>query len=223
MIKAGRLLILLFIVILCQPRLLLSQTNPLIKFRNYGIADGLSMSTVFDIQQTPDGYMWFATENGLNRFDGYSFKVFKRISGNENSLLNNYITALELDGNGDLWIGSNSGEICIYDISRSEIVRLKGFNNLVSKNPARILDLKYDKRGQMWIATEGAGLYKYDDYSKKYEHFNTKNSKLNADNISCIQIHDKQNIWVGTTNGLNYIHYNSNEVSGENYLKNNTS
>jgi ligand-binding sensor domain-containing protein len=219
MTKAGRLSILFFILAIVGIIPAMSQSNSLIKFRNYGIGDGLSMSTVFDIAQTPNGYMWFATGDGLNRFDGYSFKVFKRISGKENSLVDNYVTALEVDANGDLWIGSNSGEICIYDISRSEIIRLKGFNNLTSKTDAKILDLKYDQRGQMWIATEGAGLYKYDVYSKKYEHFNTDNSALNSDNIVCVEIHDKQNVWVGTTNGLNYIHFNSNEVAGEDYLQ----
>ncbi|MGL5920188.1 MAG: ligand-binding sensor domain-containing protein, partial [Bacteroidales bacterium] len=83
--------------------------NSYLSFSNLTIKDGLSQSTVFDITQDKTGYIWFATADGLNRFDGYNFTVFRSGSDSINSLQSNFIRSLKVDSLNNLWIGSKLG------------------------------------------------------------------------------------------------------------------
>ena len=73
------------------------------------IRDGLSQNTVYDILQDKAGFMWFGTKDGLNRYDGSSFKIFKYDRTDEYSLGNNYILALYEDVEGNIWVGTDMG------------------------------------------------------------------------------------------------------------------
>ena len=85
--------------------------NTLAAFQHYGIEEGLSQSVVFNIQQDQQGFMWFATQDGLNRFDGNHFEVFKTSTKNTNSLTNNYIYPLLLSSQNQLFIGTRHGGV----------------------------------------------------------------------------------------------------------------
>ncbi|CAM3850695.1 hypothetical protein PMAG_a2639 [Pseudoalteromonas mariniglutinosa NCIMB 1770] len=85
--------------------------NTLAAFQHYGIEEGLSQSVVFNIQQDQQGFMWFATQDGLNRFDGNQFEVFKTSAKSNNSLSNNYIYPLLLDSQNQLFIGTRHGGV----------------------------------------------------------------------------------------------------------------
>ena len=78
--------------------------KPSIQFTHLNVEDGLSQSTVFSIIQDRDGFMWFGTEDGLNRYDGYNFHIFKTDLSDTNSLISNFVTALHQDKNGFIWI-----------------------------------------------------------------------------------------------------------------------
>ena len=78
-------------------------------FRSYQVEKGLSNNTVTCSLQDKRGFMWFGTKDGLNRFDGLSFKVFRQITGDSNSLGNNSITRLLQDKQGVLWVGTERG------------------------------------------------------------------------------------------------------------------
>lgn len=80
-------------------------------FRTLDIRNGLSQNTVNAIIQDRHGFMWFGTKDGLNRFDGLSFRVFKR---EETNLGNNFVTALYEDEKGNIWVGTDAG-VYIYD------------------------------------------------------------------------------------------------------------
>lgn len=91
--------------------ILLKFNNALAAFEHYTIEDGLSQSVVFSIEQDELGFMWFATQDGLNRFDGERFEVFKASDKNSNSLANNYIYPLSLDNQNQLFIGTRYGGV----------------------------------------------------------------------------------------------------------------
>ena len=79
------------------------------RFIHYEVENGLSSNTVRSITQDSQGFMWFGTENGLNRFDGYNFKIFKNIVGDSTSIGNNYIYSLLEDSDKTFWVGTDEG------------------------------------------------------------------------------------------------------------------
>lgn len=82
------------------------------------ILDGLSNNSVTTIYQDQDGYMWFGTYDGLNRYDGYTFKVFRNEINQENSLSNNTVYTLDGDSKRHIWIGGNKGA-SVYDKTKA--------------------------------------------------------------------------------------------------------
>ena len=125
-------------------------------FRSYQIEDGLSNNSVWAVMQDSEGYMWFGTNDGLNRFDGQSFKVFRKTKNVANSIGNNFIHCLKEDSQGRFLIGTKGG-LYIYN---------KGFENFthVVLAPKNGLDVSVnaimeDPDGNIWLATEGFGLY----------------------------------------------------------------
>src|SRR5215210_8582869 len=89
-----------------------------------GIDQGLSNNAVTSIYQDHYGFMWFVTYDGLNRYDGYEFKIFRNIIGNLNSLNSNNINCLEGDRFHNVWIGSQKG-LVVYDQQKSIFHALK--------------------------------------------------------------------------------------------------
>ncbi len=77
--------------------------------------DGLSMSTINSIMQDSQGYVWLATEAGLNRYDGYSVRQFRRERGNEHGLASDYVWSIAEDAHGDLWLATDGGGVARWD------------------------------------------------------------------------------------------------------------
>jgi len=86
-----------------------------IRFEQLSLDNGLSQSAVNVILQDRQGFLWVGTEDGLNRYDGYNFKVYKPDSDNPNSLSDRWITSLAEDAQGYLWVGTRLGGLNRYD------------------------------------------------------------------------------------------------------------
>src|ERR1700722_2126761 len=80
-------------------------------FEHLTMRDGLSMSTINSILQDSQGYVWLATEAGLNRYDGYSVRQFRRERGNEHALASDYVWSIAEDSHGDLWLAADGGGV----------------------------------------------------------------------------------------------------------------
>lgn len=80
-----------------------------IRFRNFSVSSGLSQNTITSITQDKAGFMWFGTQDGLNRFDGYNFRVFRNSESDSNTLSNNYIISLTIDSAGFIWASTTNG------------------------------------------------------------------------------------------------------------------
>lgn len=167
-------------------------------FKHITIENGLSQNTVLSILQDSKGFMWFGTKDGLNRYDGNSFKIFKRDTG-ANSIGNNTIWALLEDNIGRIWIGTDKG-IYIYVAEQESFSKfiLKSDKGLELNDP--VLDLKKDNKGNIWIST--SRLYRYNPAK------NTLIDLLPTDTESVIKpiprsimIDDDEVVWVSMLNG----------------------
>ena len=94
---------------------LLSGQNQSVRFNHLDVEDGLPENTIRAILQDSEGFMWFATWNGLCRYDGYEFKVYKHINGDSTSLQVSKITCLLEDQEKRLWVGTYGGGLSLYN------------------------------------------------------------------------------------------------------------
>ena len=177
-----------------------------IRFENYGIRDGLSHSTVFSVCQDNDGFIWFATPDGLNRFDGYHFKVFGSIPDDSTSLSSNNISCLLPDKTGMIYVGTWGGGLNVFNPAIGKVVNTLHYEprkNSISDN--RIQTIYQDKDGNLWLGTYRGGL---NFYNPSTEHFTVySHSEDNPNSISDNRIwnivQDKMNyLWIATGNGL---------------------
>ena len=97
-----------------------------ISFKNISIEEGLSQATVETIIQDKKGYIWIGTNDGLNRYNGYDFKVFRQDKNTSKSLVNNYIVDLKEDTKGNIWVGTANGVSKIINYGEDIINYLPG-------------------------------------------------------------------------------------------------
>lgn len=127
-------------------------------FRTMDIRDGLSQNTVYQILQDRKGFMWFGTKDGLNRYDGLSFRVYKK----ENSTLEkNFITALYEDSRGYIWIGTDGG-VFIYDPVLDSFTAFNKASDTGSVIRDCVTMIGSDENERIWLSVENQGLFCYD-------------------------------------------------------------
>ncbi|NJC97296.1 MAG: GAF domain-containing protein [Anaerolineae bacterium] len=178
--------------------------NCILRFDHIGIEQGLSQSSVRIIFQDSIGFLWFGTEDGLNRYDGYSFKTYKPDPDSSNSLSDRWITSIVEDRDGYLWIGTRHGGLNRYD-PRSE--SFTQFRNIDS-DPTSLVDdhvnvLYLDRDDNLWVGTP-KGLDLYDRTGAHFTHFSynpTKPESLTGKNITVIYQDSRGRYWIGTTAG----------------------
>ncbi len=170
-----------------------------IQFSTYSLEDGLSQSFVTGIVQDELGFIWISTQDGINRYDGYGFKIFKNQPDNPNSIPNNYIHFLTLDDFDNLWFGTNRGigkmNPKTYDIQRINRTTFSDLQGYIFN------DLSFDPEGNLWALTEKNGINKIDLKSKKTESIT---SVLGNTRMSSIFIDEEGVLWVGTETGQTY-------------------
>jgi len=181
--------------------LIAQQSN--IKFTHITTDNGLSQSNVMSILQDKYGFLWFGTFDGLNRYDGYGFTIFKPDLKDSNSLKSNSVTSLYEDKDGLIWIGTNQG-LCYYDRNRNKFFSFLNKRNIPEGiNEGEIGAIQADKNNNLWISSN-KGLIKLDRQSNKFIEINKINSKY-------VYIDSYYRIWVGTiTNGLYLLDPGSN-------------
>ncbi len=178
-----------------------SQSN-LYRLKNITTANGLSQSSVIAIYQDSPGQMWFATRDGLNRYDGSSIKVFRNDPKDTLSICNNDILSIEGDKTGYLWIGTYNGLNC-YNPSTNIFKHYFHGNGKNTLSNNTIWDIK-EIKNEIWIATAGG----ISIFNKATQQFTTvsHNSKNNTSlpNNFVVNIFEtkKGAIWVGTSKGL---------------------
>jgi len=167
-----------------------------IRFEHLSVTDGLSQSSVSSISQDKNGFMWFATLDGLNKFDGYEIHTY--YAGNEpGELPDNVIRAIYTtpDSAEQLWVGTADHGICLYNHLFDSFITISednASNTLISNHITCISG----NSKILWIGTE-YGLSKFNQHTNQWTNYSLDNSY-----ITCILPADNGYVWIGTKNGL---------------------
>ena len=191
----------LILLLYCIPFCSFSQPANL-KFSHLSTNNGLSQSNVTCILQDRMGFLWFGTQNGLNRYDGYQFIVYRNDPRDPSSLSNNYIKSIVEDTAGNLWIGTWGGGICRFDQEKASFVRY-------SSRPGGLSDdfincVRKDHAGNLWVGTETGGLNKMDPatgHCISYRQDMGQPGALSDNNVTDILEDKEHRLWVGTSRG----------------------
>jgi signal transduction histidine kinase/ligand-binding sensor domain-containing protein/CheY-like chemotaxis protein len=201
--------------------------NKIVKFSSLTIENGLSQSDVKCILKDHLGFMWFSTDDGLNRYDGYNFTIYRHNPKDLHSLPANNITFIVEDREGRIWIGS-AGGLTEYNQNTNS------FTTLISKRDDEstlsspdVNTIFQDSKGNIWVGTY-SGLNLLDAKTKKFKRFfYTKNhDDIIGHHINSIIEDNEGNLWLGTGGGLIQFNYSTGFTKlylhdGKNSLSNN--
>lgn len=158
--------------------------------KHFYTSDQLSSNQITAICQDQTGYIWVATEYGLNKYDGYRFTNYLHDQNNPSSINSNNVVSLFLDSQGSLWVGCGTG-ICRYNSANDEFERLKFPNN----RPARVNDILQEDDRHLLIGTAGYGLYRIDLNTMKMDSVHNHAKAGDNDYFSHILIDEMGNFW----------------------------
>lgn len=193
-----KLLLLIVVQILCMHTFVVNAQR--IFSTSYTMDDGLAANRVYSILQDSCGFMWFGTDDGLSRFDGIKFKNYY-LSEYINATTSNSVKKIFIDRRGKMWIGLDSG-IVIYD---SQTDTFRPFNAKTETGETiqtYVVDMIEDNDGEVWIATNGKGLYRFSPNDeirlRVYRNIPGESNCISQNILMTLQQDSKQNIWIGT-------------------------
>lgn len=177
----------IFIAILFSVLTAVCQQRPFY-FKNYQVQNGLSSNIITAITQDRKGFMWFGSRNGLNRFDGTSFKIFQNKPSDKHSIGSNSIFSLYEDAAEQLWVGTYKG---IYIYSPRE----ESFTPFKKIPPGEVRYIRGDGQHHIWIISD-LTLYRYDERSHDITSY-----RLNNDYTITLHLEASGVLWAATING----------------------
>ena len=175
-----------------------------VRFQHIGLKDGLSQSSGHCLLQDQQGFIWIGTEDGLNRYDGYTFQVYRHDKNDPHSISGNNITGLIQDKKGNIWITTRGGGLNKFDPILGRFTSfLKKSNIHIESGSPRMAGLAIDDNDIIWVGTE-RGLLQFDIANEKPIDFTTING---ADEVIDVYINDiikthNGNIILGITGGI---------------------
>ncbi|MGL5314668.1 MAG: ligand-binding sensor domain-containing protein [Peptostreptococcaceae bacterium] len=174
-----------------------------INFKNIKVEDGLSQSTVEAIYQDSKGYIWIGTNDGLNKYNGHKFEVYKHNNNSENSITNNYVVAINEDKKGNLWVGTAYG-LSKMDPKSKKITNYYAEENKGNLSHNNIGEILITDNNDIIVGTSN-GVNIYDEEQDKFTRILDKESDLSSQYIYSMAIDKDDNLWIGTKNGLNKV------------------
>lgn len=173
-------------------------------FKKFNVDNGLSENTVQTILQDKQGFMWFGTKDGLNRFDGHEYRIFRHQDDHPHSIGNNFIRTIFEDVSGDLWIGTDNG-LYIYNPLLEQFTAFNAATPDGKRINAAVTTICTQDDSTIWIGCLNDGVYRFHRNDNHLEHFNSGNleTSLSSNVIWKIYKDFAGTIWIGTRDGLN--------------------
>jgi ligand-binding sensor domain-containing protein/DNA-binding CsgD family transcriptional regulator len=202
-----------------------------VKFENISTEDGLSQSVVSCILQDKQGYIWFGTQDGLNRYDGQNILIFRHSPEITDSIGDNFVRTLFEDDEGFIWIGTRIAGLARFDPKKSTFMHYVSDpddSNSLSIN--NVTAIQQDSEGFMWIGTRGGGINRFDKKSQtflRFMHNSEIPDSLSSNSIRVICSDSRDRLWIGTEGGgldlfdpdnMSFIHL-ENQVVGSQAFK----
>jgi signal transduction histidine kinase/ligand-binding sensor domain-containing protein len=173
------------------------------RFTRISTSNGLSQTRVSQIVQDDRGFIWFGTQYGIDRYDGYEFKVFVHEAGRVNSLAGAYVYSLFKDRSGMLWIGCNR-VLDRFDPRTETFTHYRVETDELANLGSTVVHISQDRSGLLWLAT-GTGLHQLDPNTGKivhYRHSANNPGGLSTNDITWSSEDRNGDFWVGTADGL---------------------
>ena len=198
-------LLLLPLLLLCAlPQAAHAAPARTLRFEHLSVEHGLAQESVLAAVQDADGFMWFGTQAGLSRFDGYRVTTFRHTAGDPKSLINNWVKVLHVDRAGRMWIGTDGG-LDRYDPATRSFIHYAPVETARRGNGNRhIRAIVDDGRAGLWIAT-GDGLQHFDSASgtfRVWHHRPGDPASLADDQVNALALDALGRVWIGTKSGL---------------------
>lgn len=173
-----------------------------VKFGRPAGVEDLSQTTARCIFQDGKGFLWIGTQDGLNKYDGYSFTIYRHEQQNPRSLSNNSIAAIHEDRAGALWVGTTGGGLNRFDRESETFTAFRhDANNFYSISDDSVSFVHEDEAGALWVGTETGGLNKFNVQTGEFTHYRhdpNDSTSLSDDNVRAVYADDASALWIGT-------------------------
>ena len=181
-------------------------------FEHLTLEDGLSQNTVLKTLQDSQGFIWLATENGLNRYDGVAVKRYLRDPQTTGTLGDDYIWDLSEDSDGNLWIASNAGGLHQW-VRQEDRFHLIELASVAGTSPTSITSVETAPNGQIWVGTLDHGLFVLTPQDGPFDQWSTppKQLVLSSSTVKSIRFDERGVAFVGTDRALEVL--NSSDFS----------
>ncbi len=184
------------------------------QFNQINIENGLSNNSITCVFKDKIGFLWIGTTDGLNRYDGYSFLIFKNNLSDSNSISDNFISGIIQDTSGNLWIGTQGGGLNKYNPYTERFTTFyhdpENENSISSNFIFHHNALLIDENNTIWIGTN-YGLCSYNLNNEKFTRYLLKSKNHDQDEFKDVRVIYEDNkyvLWIGTNSGL--VRYNKN-------------
>ncbi|WP_230522474.1 hybrid sensor histidine kinase/response regulator [Janthinobacterium sp. EB271-G4-7A] len=180
---------------------------PTLRFDQLSVDQGLAQESVLAIAQDRQGYMWFGSQSGLSRYDGYRMVVYKNIEGDKTSLADNWVGELHVDSQGQLWVGTDNGLDRFDAASQTFIHYVPAEKSKRGNGNRHIHAILEDGARGFWIATSD-GLQHFDPATgvfRTWHHEEGNPHSLGDNEIKALALDAQQRLWIGTVTGLDML------------------
>ena len=195
-----------FGIVLTAPKMASGATDDG-RFERLTIEQGLSNGVIYSILQDRQGFMWFAGEGGLLRYDGYTFKTYQHDSLDPASLASNNISQILEDQEGGIWCSTWGAGVDRFDPQTETVQHYKHDPaNPNSLSDDRTHVIYQDKRGILWFGTFAGGLNRFDPHTQqftRFQHADDDPQSLSHNRVWSVIEDQAGNLWVGTNDQLN--------------------
>lgn len=183
--------------------------QPICQVKHFSVSDGLAQGVVMSILQDQKGLVWFSTWNGLNKFDGYTFKTYKTSQDSKYTFGSNRMGTISESKYGDIWCPTYDGQACLFDVESEKFIDVLQPIELSTKQTNDVTRIYSLKKGIAWILCENGYAFRVDEQlCKKGEGitlYATSNHNLKGDRIFNVYQDSEEDEWILTDKGVSII------------------